>query len=315
MIRSAAPSAPGDPSALRNELAGLITCPDDGARLQGWDGVPRNGTLICAVCGHGFPIEEGVPRLLPAALREAGPAPEREAEFTQKRSEMAARDAQVTLYDANLPLRLFSIPEIPLTLRYLSPEPDGLMLEGGCGTGRMTRAFAAHVRGLVCADLSLASLRAARAKLPPDLARRALFAQADLSHLPFPTEAFDRVGSFQVLEHLPTSDARARAVAEMARVLKGRTRGGRLALSAYRWGPPLSWSAQKQGHHSGGIPFFRATWEELSALVAPHLRVHKRTGALLYHFLLWGRKHLPPLPPGEGGNEVSGKHTITFESL
>ena len=281
-------ATPPDAPSARGHLLTLLACPDDGGALDGWDGRATEAALVCATCGRSFPVCEGVPCLLPAGL--ANTATMTEGEFGQKQREMAARDAQVADYDAMLGLRLFSLPEIPLTLRYLQIEPDGVMLEAGCGTGRMTRAFAERARALVCADLSFASLRAARGKLSPELAARVLFVQADLSHLPLRSEVFDRVGSFQVLEHIPTPEARSRAVAEMARVLAARARGGRLALSAYRWGAPLSLLAAKEGHHDGGIYFFRSTWPELSALLAPHINVREHTGALLYHYLLWGRK-------------------------
>ncbi len=283
----AAPVVP-DAAALRRELLSLLACPEDHGPLTGWDGVARESRFACAVCGRIFPVTGGLPRLLPDGLsREAA-----QGEMAEKRREMAARDAQAGDYDRMLGLRLFSLPEIPLTLRYLALEPEHLLLEGGCGTGRMTPAFAARARGLVCVDFSAESLRAARAKLPPELAERVLFVQADLSRLPLREGVFDRVGSFQVLEHLPTHETRARAVSEMARVLKGRRDGGRFAFSAYRWGPPVSWLAAKQGHHEGGIPFFRTTWPEMADMLRPHLSVKQHTGALLYHFLVWGRKHL-----------------------
>lgn len=285
---AATPPVPNPASALRRELLALLACPEDGGTLAGWDGAQSEGTLRCATCDQTFAVSDGLPDLLPPKLRRPVYQTHDDAE---KQREMAARDAQVIAYDRNLPLRLFSIVEIPLTLRYLHLEPDGLMLEGGCGTGRMTPAFVAAVRGLMCVDFSRESLVTARAKLSSDEQAKVLFVQADLSHLPLRSEKFDRVGSFQVLEHLPTAQARARAMAELARVLKPRAHGGRLALSAYRWGPPLNWLAPKQGHHDGGIPFFRATWEELAQLARPHLAVYQRTGALLYHFLLWGRKH------------------------
>ena len=274
-------------SPIPGELLDLLACPEDGGTLSGWNGENAEGELTCAACRRAFPVRDGLPRLLPDALRSAT-----DAEYSEKQREMAARDAQVAQYDANPALRLFSIPEIPLTLRYLALEPQHLMLEGGCGTGRMTPHFARRVRGLVCADISVESLKAARAKLPADLGSRTLFVQADLCHLPLVPGAFDRVGSFQVLEHLPTPDARARMVAELARVTKPRTEGGRIALSAYRWGAPVPLLARKSGHHAGGIPFFRATWPELSAMLAPHITLGARTGALLYHFLVWGRKRM-----------------------
>ena len=276
------------PSALRCELLSLLICPETGEPLTGWDGVCADGALTTP-SGRVFPIEDGIPNLLPDALRFASPesAPE---EFAEKRLEMQARDEQVDAYDRMMGLRLFTAVELPLTLRYLMPEPDHLMLEGGCGTGRMTAAFAQRARGLVCVDFSLESLKVARAKVPAHLREKILFVQADLSRLPLATEAFDRVGSFGVYEHIPTPDARAGALEHLTRVMKPRTHGSRFALSAYRWGPPQSWTSEREGHHPGGIYFIRLTLRELKADLSPHIDVHQATEALLYYHLLWGRK-------------------------
>ena len=277
------------PAALRRELLRLLICPVTRHPLTGWDGQREEGTLSGASAT--YPIREGIPCLLPPALQEAEKPAETDAsEKAEKRREMAARDAQVGDYDAMLGLRLFTAAELPLSLRYLWPEPGHLMLEGGCGTGRMTAAFAERVRGLICVDFSFASLQVAKRKLSPELAAKTLFIQADLSQLPLRAEAFDRVGSFGVYEHIPTPEARARALAELARVLKSRTEGGRFSLSAYRWGPPISWNAEREGHHDGGIYFRRFTLPELCALVGLDFDVQQATEALLYYHLLWGRK-------------------------
>lgn len=278
------------PSALQHELLSLLICPETGEPLTGWDGRCETGALTTAG-GRVYPIEDGIPNLLPDALRF--PAPEAAAEEVQeKRSEMQARDEQVGAYDRMLGLKLFTSVELPLTLRYLAPEPGHLMLEGGCGTGRMTAAFAEKVRGLVCVDFSRQSLKVAQAKVPAHLREKILFLQADLSQLPLRSEAFDRVGSFGVYEHIPTPETRAGAVAHLARVLKPRTHGGRFALSAYRWGPPQSWNSEREGHHAGGIYFIRLTQSELKADLAPHIEVHQATEALLYYHLVWGRKRI-----------------------
>lgn len=280
------PAAPHSP--LRRELLGLLTCPDDGGALSGWDGAAEDGALECESCGKAFPVRRGVPCLLPSEM--AGESAAQEHEFAEKQREMAARDAQVGDYDAMLGLRLFTAAELPLTLRYLRPESDSLMLEGGCGTGRMTAAFAGAARGLVCVDFSAESLQVAKKKLPPPLQEKTLFAQADLSRLPLKSAAFDRVGSFGVYEHIPTEEARARALAHLARALKPRTHGGRFALSAYRWGPPQSWLSEKEGHHDGGIYFYRFTMKELIAQAAPHFDVDGATETLLYYHLIRGRR-------------------------
>lgn len=286
------PLAPLSP--IRRELLSLLTCPEDHAPLDGWNGISEEGLLLCAACGRTYPVRGGIPCLLPQALREAKDAPAvavDHSEIAEKRREMAARDAQVGDYDRMLGLKLFTSAELPLTLRFLSPEPDSLLLEGGCGTGRMTAAFAHASRGMVAIDFSAESIRVAKAKLTPELADKVLFLQADLSRLPLRTEAFERVGSFGVYEHIPTADARDRAVTEMVRVLKGRSEGGRIALSAYRWGLPLSWTSEREGHHPGGIYFRRFTMRELRSLLAPRFALFGETEALLYYHLVWGRKH------------------------
>ena len=276
-------------------LLTLLRCPETHEPLTGWDGATPDGELR-APCGRLYAIENFVPNLLPDALRVPDSSADRDsAEIAEMSAEMAARDSQVESYDGMLGLKLFTSVELPLTLSYLRPEPDHILLEAGCGTGRMTAAFAERAAGLVCVDFSRESLYSARKKLSPTLLAKTLFLQADLSRLPLASASFDRVGSFGVYEHLPTPEVRAAALAHLARVVKARESGGRLALSAYRWGPPLSWTAKKEGHHEPGhIYFIRKTLPELTNDISAHFEVGGATEALIYYHLLWAR----PRPAG-----------------
>jgi ubiquinone/menaquinone biosynthesis C-methylase UbiE/uncharacterized protein YbaR (Trm112 family) len=277
-------------TSLQQELLALLCCPEDHSELTGWNGKDADGSLVSAA-GRVYPIRDGIPCLLPDALRNGETVATTDtSEAAEKRREMAARDEQVVDYDRMLGLKLFTPAEVPLSLRFLFPEPHHLMLEGGCGTGRMTPAFVESVRGLIAVDFSFESLLVARSKLTPFQREKVLFLQADLSQLPLRTEIFDRVGSFGVYEHIPTETSRAKALVEMARVLKPRTEGGRLALSAYRWGPPQSWISEREGHHDGGIYYKRFTAAELRELASVPFEVHALTETLLYYHLLWGRK-------------------------
>jgi SAM-dependent methyltransferase len=278
-------------AVIRSELLALLRCPETGEKLTGWDGMSATGTLTTADRSRAYPVIDGLPNLLPDLLREEISPTVALDEVAEKRSEMLARDAQVGDYDRMLGLKLFTAVEVPLTLSYLRPEADHLMLEGGCGTGRMTAAFAERVRGLVCVDFSRESLKVARTKLGPALLDKTLFLQADLSRLPLASGAFDRVGSFGVYEHIPTAEARAGAVRHLARALKPREQGGRFALSAYRWGPPQSWMSEREGHHPGGIYFLRLTLSELKQHLAPEFAVDRSTEALLYYHLVSARRH------------------------
>ena len=220
--------------------------------------------------GNVYPIQDGIPRLLPLALLDA------------QKSEIAARDAQVGDYDAMTFLNHFGRIEIPLTLRALRPLPTDCLLEAGCGTGRMTRVLSSTVRDLVAIDFSFESLRVNRRKLLAAGVANVHLVQADLCRLPFAECAFDRIISCQVLEHVPGPDARAAAVGSLYSVLKP---GGTLALSAYKHSLLTRAFSQKEGSHDGGIPFFRFTRSELRETLGAKFQVHSITGALVYLYL------------------------------
>jgi len=220
--------------------------------------------------GHVYPIDQGIPRLLPRELRDA------------QKSEIAARDAQVEDYDRMAFLNWFGKIEIPLTRRALGALPSDLLLEAGCGTGRMSGILAGGVREMAAIDFSFESLRVARKKLCAAGIANVHLAQADLCRLPFADGAFDRIVSCQVLEHVPGPEARAAAVSGLSRVLKPQ---GTLVLSAYKHSLLTRTFGEKEGMHDGGIPFFRFTKSELRETLGTKFAVHSVTGALVYLYL------------------------------
>lgn len=55
---------------MRRDLIEIVCCPDDHARLvldaeREDDGEVLEGTLTCSRCGFVYPIEDGIPNLLP----------------------------------------------------------------------------------------------------------------------------------------------------------------------------------------------------------------------------------------------------------
>lgn len=256
------------------DLLPLLASPDNGGPLSlavvHQEGNSVQSGRLTDSDGHVYPIEDGIPRLLPGTLLDA------------QKSEIAARDAQVADYDRMTFLNVFGKVEIPMTLRALSPESGDRVLEAGCGTGRMTRTLAGHVRELVAIDFSFESLRANQQKLQAAGVGNVHLVQADLCHLPFASALFDRVVSCQVLEHVPGETARREAVAELARVAKSQAP---LALSAYQHSLLTLLFGQKEGEHAGGIPFFRFTRAELHDTLSTAWNVQNVTGALVYLYL------------------------------
>ena len=269
----------------------LLRCPEEGGALTGWNGVSAEGALRCDICDRMYPVRDSIPCLLPDGLRlDAGVSDADPTEIAEKQNEMAARDAQADHYDTLWGLKLLDRIELPLSLRFLAPDASSIVLEGGCGTGRMTPLFAQRCRAMIAMDFSSDSIRAARRKLPDALRDRVLFIQADLSRLPLATGAFDCVGSFGVYQHLPTEKARVGALSEMARVVKSAKDGGRFAYSAYQWNGMVKLFAPREGHHPGGIYYRRYTLAEFKAQVTPYFRVLGHSSAMLYYYILRGVK-------------------------
>lgn len=255
---------------MRTALLSYLACPQcqgDLALAGEMSEEIEEGELACAGCQARFPIENGIPRLLPNDLLDA------------QKTEMAARDAQVGDYDAMWFLDLFGRIEVPMTLRRLAIAPTDTFLEAGCGTGRMTQAFARHAKDVVALDFSFQSLSVNRKKLCAAGVNNVHLLQADLCRLPFKGQVFDRAASCQVLEHVPTAPAREAAVCSLSRVLKP---GATLVLSAYQHS---IFTREKQGMHEGGIPFFRFTRAEFRSLLSTAFEVESITGALVYLYL------------------------------
>lgn len=245
-----------------------------------------SGKLICAGCGCEYPVTDGIARLLLLHLEapETAPAANKEeaASAELKRSEMAARDAQAEDYDKMRGLALFSKIEIPVTLAQMNLNRNDVLLEAGCGTGRMTPIFASRCHSVAALDFSFESLRRCQAKLKRAGITNVDLIQADVCALPFRNNSFSKLVSCQVLEHLPTPESRDRMISELARVTES---GGNVVLSAYQHSLFTRLFGKKEGLHNGGIYYYRFTRRELRALLSRHLEARSMTGALVYHYL------------------------------
>jgi ubiquinone/menaquinone biosynthesis C-methylase UbiE/uncharacterized protein YbaR (Trm112 family) len=242
----------------------------------------ESARLCCEECGTIYWIDEGIARMLPRHLDAPQQTEaEQEAEIALKRSEMAARDAQVADYDNMKNLALFGKVEVPYTLRQMNLRPTDVLLEAGCGTGRMTSLFAPLCRSHIGVDFSLESLRVCRQKMD----RLGIFnvdlIQADICALPLQSETFHCVVSCGVLEHVPTPESRARMVAEIARAARPQ---GNIVISAYKHSLYTRLFDKKEGAHSGGIYYVRFHRNELQDLLSTSLQVKKISGVLLYYF-------------------------------
>jgi SAM-dependent methyltransferase len=143
-----------------------------------------------------------------------------------------------------------------LTIDYdlLDLRPGMTVLDLGCGEGR--HAFEAFRRGahVVAVDWGQHEVETterwlgaiAEAGEAPEGARFEVV-RGDLTALPFPDAAVDRVIASEVLEHIPDDAA---AFAEIARVLRP---GGRAAVTVPRYGPErVCWALSDAYHANEG---------------------------------------------------------------
>ncbi|MHB8332366.1 MAG: class I SAM-dependent methyltransferase [Candidatus Dormibacteria bacterium] len=102
----------------------------------------------------------------------------------------------------------------------LLPPPPGLVLDLGCGEGRLSRDLRALGFEVIGTDYSMELVTAARAA-----DQAGTYVQADAAHLPFQDASFDLVVAFMSLQDMDQMDL---AVAETTRVLRP---GGRVCLA------------------------------------------------------------------------------------
>jgi len=107
--------------------------------------------------------------------------------------------------------------KIRAALRILRRQPDGLILDVGCGTGLLFEHLKSQARLLVGVDLSRRILEIARqrAKGNGDVE----LVQADADHLPFTKRLFDVVFAVTLIQNMPNP---ARTLREIRAVTKPR---------------------------------------------------------------------------------------------
>jgi ubiquinone/menaquinone biosynthesis C-methylase UbiE len=131
-------------------------------------------------------------------------------------------------------------------MEFVGPEGKSV-LNVGCSFPVDELHYARKVRSWVGIDLSGPSLEAAEAilkrELHPDMAAKFSFRVADACELPFDDDTFDIAVSMSTVDHIPSAEARQKAVAEMARTTKP---GGHVIVTVpNRWCVPYAAGVSK----------------------------------------------------------------------
>jgi SAM-dependent methyltransferase len=99
-----------------------------------------------------------------------------------------------------------------------APKPTDVVVDIGCGIGRLTRAMAQEVGHVYGFDISQNMLEEARKLGLPN----ATFYETEGNSLrPLPDKSCDLVMAYNVLQHMPGTDVLGEYLREMARVSRG----------------------------------------------------------------------------------------------
>ena len=219
-------------------LLDVLCCPADQGPLG-----REPGWLTCADCARRYPYDGQLVSFLS------------EDELTGvDREEQQSRDAEAAWYDTIF-ADYTNIVEVPATVGPLG-DPTGILLDHGCGTGRITTYLAEKLgQPVIALDYSIEALRLL---LPRIAGQDVLAVHADGRHLPFRNRAFVGITSAEVYEHFRAPD-RKRVLKELNRVLRP---GGLLSISSLNYSLPFKlWKLKgnagaKEGERMFGSDFY-----------------------------------------------------------
>lgn len=224
-----------------------------------------NHELCCSAGDHRFAIRDGILCFLDAAA-------DSDPEFDIKQREIEARDRVAEGYTSSYS-KMKNRLEMPPSLSAMSASSSDVVVELGCGTGRITAEYASKVARTVAMDFSFESLRSLREALPAAVRDSVLLIHGDICAPPLAAGSFTKVVSFQVLEHLPSPESRLAAMCAAVRLLSD---DGDLVCTVYNWSEEkkkdarrgLGDDSQKQGFHDTGIFYYNFEEHELRQLFA-----------------------------------------------
>jgi SAM-dependent methyltransferase len=170
---------------------------------------------------------------------------------TSSDAALASYEALAADFYAHDPRDMYTYLQSKLRSDYTLMERVGVegksVLNVGCSFPIDELYYARKAGPWVAIDLSPTSLEEAetilRRELNPELARNFSFRLADACELPFDDDTFDLSISMSTFDHLPSAEARQKAVDEMARTTK---RGGHVIVTvANRWCLPYAFGIRK----------------------------------------------------------------------
>ncbi len=146
----------------------------------------------------------------------------------------------------------------------VDPQNHDVVLDAGCGTGRITRDLARVCERVYALDFSPHSIDILNERVQQEGLSNVQGCTWDITQ-PFPVaEPVDKVVSCEVVQHIPTERQRQQALRNMYTQLRD---GGTLVLAVYNWRPPFRRGVVKEGRSPSGLHYHRFTSAEAAAVL------------------------------------------------
>ena len=200
------------------------------------------GYLICQSCGRKYPVNDGIVNMLPddlfveraMAAFDSDAVKSRSAERTKdpvtinKKNEMYARDQQANVYH-NFLNPVHVVCEQNTFKEFLNLSSRDVVVELGCGTGKLTRELTAGgaYADYIAVDFSEESIKILAAQMDKEAREKILLVVGDVCNLPVKPQIADKIVSAQVFEHIPGTSEQLKFIKEIRRIFKP---DGRAAL-------------------------------------------------------------------------------------
>lgn len=180
--------------------------------------------------------------------------------------EIAARDEGAEDYEAWYIKKgiLHDWVESKVIIDMLRLKREDIVLDVGCGTGRIARKIALQCKKVIGVDFSSKSIQILMEKAKQIGINNIETFVTDIKQ-PLPIkEQVDKVISIQVIQHIPTYTERCKAVRNLHNQLKD---GGVCVITLYNYGFFSKRKLQKEGKFPGGIYYLRFTSDEAEGLM------------------------------------------------
>jgi SAM-dependent methyltransferase/uncharacterized protein YbaR (Trm112 family) len=261
------------------------------------------GLLKCNCCHRYYPIDEGILTALPDNLLDEGyhefirqydhslPAGDKgekvsllkeleeqeEMMISYKKNEIKVRNAQAPQYHT-FGYWVYGLNEVRVFQNSIKLCEEDVIVELGCGTGRITKEVISHgFSEYIAIDFSAESLKLLRATLSDEVKNNILLMKADVCNLPLKANMANKVFSAQVLEHIPGLTEQQKFIKAIKRIL---SIDGLAAITMYNYSLKKRFNKEilKKGFHGGEIYYENFTRREVKKLFEPYLIINKIFG-------------------------------------